>query len=448
MMTWLLAAGYLLSEERNKRRIVIALSMVLMSACLMVTFSLGAFFGLGCGLAVLGILVLKDRDAGVRQRARHWFIVMLLSGAGIVAFYCLPNPLNGRATTVWDQAMSSPDWLQGMKTRRLIWRSTLAMIRDHPFRGVGSGNFKRVYLDYQGDILAVDPDASSGDSLGKNDTAHNEFLHVTAESGVLGLAAFLGVLLVVLRTAVRQQRVPHDPRQRVLLAGSVAAMTAVLADGLVNFPLYLPATSVLFWFLAGITSLPEDSAAGNRAGNISPIRSVGGRVVLYAAVLWIGAGITSTLIGNACARRGSEQFYRQDMQASLDSFLTAVHWNRNDQKSNLFAGAIYVAAGDYERGIPYLQRSLLGGGDMRAYLYLAQAFVQRGDVPQAIVQYQKAIHLNPYLAEPYRRVAQLYQQSNNAAMADRCYAQARELESRYSGRGASIPEAYERIRRR
>lgn len=67
------------------------------------------------------------------------------------------------------------------------WQSALAMATDHPWLGVGFGNYEPAYPDYQ---LVNWPDA-----LGH---AHNYYLNVLAETGIVGLLAYLVMWSIIL----------------------------------------------------------------------------------------------------------------------------------------------------------------------------------------------------------------------------------------------------------
>ncbi len=59
------------------------------------------------------------------------------------------------------------------------WR----MVRAHPLTGVGPGNYTPAY----GDVAVFPWYASRGH-------AHNYYLHIAAESGLIGLLAYLALL--------------------------------------------------------------------------------------------------------------------------------------------------------------------------------------------------------------------------------------------------------------
>jgi len=86
---------------------------------------------------------------------------------------------SGDRNLLGNRIRSIVDFGETSNNQRLdIWSATLDSIAEHPFLGVGIGNFP-VVLD-QHVILAK-----------AGSTAHNIWLHVAAEIGVVGLAAFI-----------------------------------------------------------------------------------------------------------------------------------------------------------------------------------------------------------------------------------------------------------------
>src|SRR5690606_33276668 len=70
--------------------------------------------------------------------------------------------------------------LEGNTDRLYIWSAAVRMIAENPLTGVGGGNFPFVYADYR----------PEGDRRTTVSFAHNLFLHVLAEYGVIGLVPF------------------------------------------------------------------------------------------------------------------------------------------------------------------------------------------------------------------------------------------------------------------
>ncbi len=106
--------------------------------------------------------------------------------------------------------------------RLAIWIGALRMVRDHPLLGTGYGTFVQAWPQYQDDpALAGKP------------TAHNVFLNFAAETGLLGLAAFLtflGAGFAGLWRRIRSSR--GDPQVDGLWVALFAAIVAIIVQQL------------------------------------------------------------------------------------------------------------------------------------------------------------------------------------------------------------------------
>jgi O-antigen ligase len=151
-----------------------------------------AALALGAAVAGVGALTLAAgiSPAGLQRRA--------LERLG-VASVSLHGPIN-------DANFSAVE-------RLAHWAAGIRMFRAHPLLGVGAGNYDAAYSRF-----AV---VSWSAPLGH---AHNYYINVAAETGILGLAAFLSVLGALLHIAWRTARLPPassrmDASQRRALPG-------------------------------------------------------------------------------------------------------------------------------------------------------------------------------------------------------------------------------------
>jgi len=131
--------------------------------------------------------------------------------------------------------------LNNIQWRLDIWRASLKMIQDRPVIGHGINTFMRTLRQYD-----------NGAYL--NPTyAHNCYIQVTAETGILGLSCFLYILLQMFRSAkdhIAEKLKNIDLRFIAigLLTGALAFLTHSFFD--VNF--YSLQLSVHFWFMVGM----------------------------------------------------------------------------------------------------------------------------------------------------------------------------------------------------
>jgi O-antigen ligase/tetratricopeptide (TPR) repeat protein len=134
-----------------------------------------------------------------------------------------------------DPVDTDPGDLGGFGVRKQVWASTLELVRDHPWTGVGPGQFARAFPPYR---AAAEIEISS---LGRSEVfgsetevehPHNDWLVAFAELGLLGGGAWCAFLLTALIAAWRALR-GADPTRFALGAASVG----LLVDSLAHAPL-------------------------------------------------------------------------------------------------------------------------------------------------------------------------------------------------------------------
>lgn len=117
----------------------------------------------------------------------------------------------------------------GGSGRTDIWSVGWRMVEDQPVRGVGGGNFKISSIHY---LLA--PGVLEFDQyiVDQPSVAHNAYLQVLAETGVIGLALFLIAVVACIACAaqaMRRLRRLGDQEGALLAAGVIAGTVALLA---------------------------------------------------------------------------------------------------------------------------------------------------------------------------------------------------------------------------
>ena len=136
-----------------------------------------------------------------------------------------------------------------------LWRRTLAIYATHPLTGVGPGNFAVLFPLY------AEPSASADGVMSATMVprrAHNELLERLAETGPLGLAAWVALFVTALGAALAVARAtraqPGGESVSDVDAASAATggLAACFGCGLTAFPLAMPATALLFGASLGV----------------------------------------------------------------------------------------------------------------------------------------------------------------------------------------------------
>lgn len=192
-------------------------------------------FRLGFALAAVNaaavLLVAQNRAAAIA--AASALIVLWLSAqrralilgvallvAAIVISIANPHDYWNRFSALWSPAAShgTAELDRGTVQQRLeLWRAGYDMASEHPWLGVGPGNYPNAVIFYNPNLASL--------------PAHNSIVAIAAETGIPGLVLFLGLVLSIIAILVRQMadaRSSKHQTARMLLA----TIMGLLAGGL------------------------------------------------------------------------------------------------------------------------------------------------------------------------------------------------------------------------
>ncbi len=202
----------------------VGLATALTGLALVFSWSRGAWLGFAAGTAV--IILFWPR--------KLWQGVALLSVAGMLLLGgmqvgLVPASITDRLVSFQDdfrfgdvRGVPINDTNYAVVERLAHWQAALDMAQDDLWLGVGFGNYGVVYPDY---MLINWPDA-----LGH---AHNYYINLLAEIGVIGLGAYLLLWTAVIwQTIALLQRL--DGWERGIALGSLGVWTALSVHHLVD----------------------------------------------------------------------------------------------------------------------------------------------------------------------------------------------------------------------
>jgi putative inorganic carbon (hco3(-)) transporter len=126
-------------------------------------------------------------------------------------------------------------------SRLAIWGAAFSAFARAPVLGMGFGNLRMTL----GGLLGL-PESWAGD-------AHNLYLELLAETGIVGLFLFLFLIVVVLRRALRQYRSSQGEWSKTIAVAVFAAIVGVLVHGMVDYLFHTtPQVTALFFCLLGL----------------------------------------------------------------------------------------------------------------------------------------------------------------------------------------------------
>jgi drug/metabolite transporter (DMT)-like permease len=220
-----IACSMLFSADSRKERILCLLAAGIMGVCLILTYSRGCYLGLLFAAAVF--LVLLDRR----------FLFLGILAVALCPLY-LPDSVINRFASIGNMADSSTSY------RVRIWLGSLAMLKDFGFSGVGFGSeaFNTIYPSYAMHSVSAQH-------------AHNLYLQILCDSGIVGLLVFLGLLVSFCRMMLTAIRHEQNARARILQIGGISAVGGFLVQSLTDYTFYNYRVMLLFFGMLGLCVL-------------------------------------------------------------------------------------------------------------------------------------------------------------------------------------------------
>jgi O-antigen ligase len=209
--------------------------------------------------ALLGLVAAVVVIVGVGWRVERWAVRAALIGAPIIAVawvtHLIPLSIQNALLAQFrlsDVSLSAQVNDSNFSTieRLAHWVAGIRMFRAHPVLGVGAGNYSAAYPRYQ--VPGWDESLTH---------AHNYYINVAAETGALGLLAFLAVVVAALYLAWRATRATDTHRAgqgaligtnaRALAIGFAAVLVALCVHNLTD-DLFVHAMELQFGLTLGV----------------------------------------------------------------------------------------------------------------------------------------------------------------------------------------------------
>jgi O-antigen ligase len=211
LIVLMLAVAQLLFRGRGKKDAWLAGAVALMLVAVLASQTRSAWVGLAVALGLL-----------IWIRDKRFLIALPL--AAVLALAVAPGPVRERM-------LSFTDLEDITATERVfMWRSGTEIFLDYPLLGVGPGNVRPIYPQYQHPDDPWIPER-------RWTHLHSNIFQIAAERGLFGLLTWLAVWIMFLLKARRRWRslAVEDRDGRARIAGAVAAILAFLAMGLFEY---------------------------------------------------------------------------------------------------------------------------------------------------------------------------------------------------------------------
>jgi O-antigen ligase len=348
--------------------------------------------------------------------------LVVLSATGIVS-HPGSKSMTSRAISIAEPTDES------VHERLVLWGKSLELFSDHPWTGVGPGNWK---IDFPA-LGTGGTRAARGDLFFQR--PHNDYLWVLTESGVFGLLFYMAIFLLagyylvqVIRGSPSEDRFLNAlvtlaallifmavsffsyPRERIAL---VVLSMLVVANGISLYHresspvkrVSIPVTA-LFLYIALIASVVAGLVAAKRLQaevhitRMMAAREIGDwkQVVTEcdaAHSIWMTLDPTGTPL---LWYRGVAEFSSDHQGEGCDDFSRAYSDNPNHPHVLNNLGTCYELRGEHEQAIGFYKRAVAVAPRFDdAYLNLAAVYFNQGRYQEA---HDAIMHVDPSCQDP------------------------------------------------
>lgn len=292
--------------------------------------------------------------------------------------------------------------IQGNHARFAIWADTISLIKQHPLLGVGLGNLKVHFPSVQKESLFLYTQYLKD--------AHNDYLQIWAELGLVGLILFMFFIasLGVFFFKTHKER-SGDLAKTLELHAIGLSLAGIGINGLFCFPLerMIP-LFIIMTMLALVASLAREGKPDK------PIH-IPKRFAAYAGiVLFVFAPIM--VVDNLKAIAADHLYLKtcvatveEDWQRVIDSGSKALHYQPADATPHSHIGAAYLAQDKDSEALPHLLAML----EKFPYHYITllntgTAYYSLRDYPKAEEYFAEAVRIAPIAGAAHGQLGKTY----------------------------------------
>lgn len=234
----------ILTAKRSFSLFVFSLILSMLVFCIFITYTRGAFLALSFSFcSMLIYFIYKNFNKMKRVYIKNIAFSILTIGFTFMVFKFLnQNNLNTKLTERY--ASISLDTKDGSVNQRLrYYKQVLERASKNPFVGVGLGNHK---------LISINDDKFDISQYIIPYHAHNDFLQILSESGILALLSYILFLFFLFRYIFLLWYKSPDKDQKFLFFTLFVILMIYMIDASLNFPIARPINQVQFVFLASI----------------------------------------------------------------------------------------------------------------------------------------------------------------------------------------------------
>ena len=406
-----LGIGLFLTSATRRSRWICFAGTAAIAYAILACQTRGVWLGASVALVFLLVNMVRHRELRRMLSARKGYLILALVLA--VVFLGVQFKFPGASTAdenTWTRITDTFKVDQvGVNLRAVFWGAALLMAADSPVFGLGLGSYKYYSQLYQGKLMAA---LGTMSRLQPNEldtlTAHNDYLQLASELGVLGIAVLIWCVVVFSRCVRERFRRPMDAGSSCIFLSCLSGLIGVAVFAVTNFPFHVVTHALVFMFLLAVVV----NAAGPERGRYKQWRlpqsralravlsiSVAGLGILFLAVVTLRYAAdyhaaSASLISSAAPRS----------KAVLEELEKASRLEPRNGLIRARLGRAYLQRGMLDEAKLEFARALEDHDAAWIHMNYALACEIHGEKDEAVQRYSEAVFRVPRYALAHERL--------------------------------------------
>lgn len=367
----------------------------------------GAWLSIAMGSLVFSALSLYYKPVENFRKIKLTLLVILLVLLLAYLFASSPGPLN---SVLSFSAPKSEDPSWGVFTpvvrpvyRQLVkkggarvedWYISWEMFKDHPFTGIGLGNYKIKFLEYRARLLNTERGKDFGEHIPRGAQAHNEYVQFAAELGIVGVIFIFASLLLLFVNVFQKAISPDSNSTRLLGFALIAGIFGFLVHSTVSFPAHLPASSFAFVAFLGILNSGAFDKGDYGINFSEPSRYlVFGLIAVFVVTVSVFA--YRDWKANILMGKGKNQIEYGNYRLAKENLRDSLKLDFRPRQTYYFLGVSERETGNTEKAIEYFEKSIGQFEPYNVFLQLGTLYLKQGNLEKSEKYLQRFLSTGP-----------------------------------------------------
>jgi O-antigen ligase/Tfp pilus assembly protein PilF len=245
------------------------LTLFLVALLIGLTAARASFIALTVEIVIFAFVFIKINS----QKKQNYISILQIVLPVLIAFsianfiFKKSNQKNSRYESITNRItqINSSRTDKSTDARLTYWNNAIQIAKKNPVFGIGLGNWKVESIPYE---------RTYSDNALVSDHPHNDFLEITAETGVLNGCIYLVFFILCLITNLKRITTKNDPQTGIIALIALMLLTSYGIDAFFNFPLYRATMQINFCLMIALTLINLKKEAIEKESSYSKIVAI------------------------------------------------------------------------------------------------------------------------------------------------------------------------------